>query len=232
LVDDAPLGPPIHAPGPYSVLWNAAGAAPGPHIVKAGAADVAGNTATSAPVTVTVPAPSPTVVQQGLWSGPFDWSPLVAVHMTLTPTGTVLIWDGEEEGLLSARLWDPSSGLFADVPNSANLFCSAHVVLPDGRVFVAGGHQADFIGIPDAKIFSRVLDLNAQTWTPIGTAALDGGSSVMYQPGKIMKSGLGRSPGFSTAPSVTTTYVLDMTQTSPAWRQTASMAFARNQHNL
>ena len=76
LVDDAPLGPPIHAPGPYSVLWNAAGAAPGPHIVKAVAADVAGNTATSAPVTVTVPAPSPTVVQQGLWSGPFDWSDL------------------------------------------------------------------------------------------------------------------------------------------------------------
>ena len=96
--------------------------------------------------------------------------------------------------------------------------------LPDGRV-IAAASQTD-------KIISRVLDLNAQTWTPIGTAALDGGSSVMYQPGKIMKSGLGRSPGFSTAPSVTTTYVLDMTQTSPAWRQTASMAFARNQHNL
>src|SRR5439155_7658459 len=73
LVDDAPLGPPIHAPGPYSVLWNAAGAAPGPHIVKAVAADVAGNTATSAPGTVTVPAPSGRGMQQGLWAGPVDW---------------------------------------------------------------------------------------------------------------------------------------------------------------
>ena len=92
--DGAGLGLPVPAPGPYSVLWNATGAAPGSHVLTAVAADTAGNTASSTPVTVTVPAPSPTVMQQGLWSGPFDWSPLVAVHMTLTPTGAVLIWDG------------------------------------------------------------------------------------------------------------------------------------------
>jgi len=54
----------------------------------------------------------------------------------------------------------------------------------------------------------------------------------MYQPGKVMKSGLARNPDFPSAPAVKTTYVLDMNQTSPAWRQTASMAFARTQHTL
>src|SRR2546429_1416783 len=47
-----------------------------------------------------------------------------------------------------------------------------------------------------------------------------------------MSAGPGESPGFSPAASVKTTFFLEMTQTSPAWRQTAAMAFARNQHNL
>jgi len=82
-------------------------------------------------------------------------------------------------------------------------------------------------------MISQVLDINAQTWTPVGSAtALNGGSSVMYRPGLVMKSGLGRNVDFSSANAVKTTYVIDMTQPSPAWRQTASMAFARTQHNL
>jgi hypothetical protein len=297
-------------------------------VLSAVATDQAGNSATSAPVSVTVPAPTATMVQSGLWSGPFGWNNFVAVHMTLTTTGQVLTWDGEDQGLLSARLWNPATGTFASVPNSANLFCSAHGVGTDGRVFVVGGHQQDFIGIPDLNLFdpvaatwtsaaamnfarwyptatglpdgkilvvsgsidcqtcivdtpevydpttnswqqlaaptakltlplyphmfvipdgrvvaagsqsdkivSQVLDLNAQTWTPFGgSTAVNGGSSVMYQPGKIMKSGLGRAPDMPVIASVRTTSVLDATQASPVWRQTtAQMAFARTQHNL
>jgi hypothetical protein len=54
----------------------------------------------------------------------------------------------------------------------------------------------------------------------------------MYTPGKFMKSGLGRDPDLPGAPSVATTYVLDMTAPAPHWRQTASMAFPRTDHNL
>jgi hypothetical protein len=54
----------------------------------------------------------------------------------------------------------------------------------------------------------------------------------MYAPGKIIKSGLGRDPDLPGAPSVATTYVLDMNQPAPAWRQTSSMAFPRTEHNL
>jgi hypothetical protein len=321
--DGTALGSPVPAPGPYSVLWNATGAIPGSHVLTAVATDGAGNTATSAPITVTVPSPSASAMQFGVWSGPFDWSPLVAVHMALTPTGTVVAWDGLEYGSYSAHLWDPRTGGFLEVPNVTNIFCTGHSVLQDGRVFVVGGHANSYVGIPDlnfldpvtgtweagppmafgrwyptttvlgdgrilvmsgtldcmtcivdtpeiynpstntwqqlstarlaldlyphayvlpdgrilvaanqeAPMISRVLNLNTLTWTAIGTS-LNGGSSVMYQPGKVMKSGLGWNPDLQDTAAVKTTYVLDMTEASPAWRQTASMAFARTQHNL
>ena len=54
-------------------------------------------------------------------------------------------------------------------------------VLPDGRIFVAGQD--------DKAISSKVLDLNTQTWATVDTRVLDGHSSVMYEPGKVMKAG-------------------------------------------
>jgi hypothetical protein len=39
------------------------------------------------------------------------------------------------------------------------------------------------------------------------------------------------NPDQGTGPSTSTAYVLDMTQTTPAWRQVASMAFTRTFHN-
>ena len=87
-------------------------------------------------------------------------------------------------------------------------------VLPDGRVIVAGSQ--------DEPVTTSVLDVNTQTWTTVDPDVVDGGSSAMYLPGKIIKSGaaLYNSPTLSVA----TTYVLDMAQPSPAWRQTPSMA--------
>jgi len=56
----------------------------------------------------------------------------------------------------------------------------------------------------------------------------------MYLPGKVVTSGLATAGGadVTSTPSTATTYVLDMTQPTPAWQQTASMAFARDFHNL
>ena len=39
-------------------------------------------------------------------------------------------------------------------PSPAELFCSGHTFLPDGRLLVAGGHIASDRGIPDISIFS------------------------------------------------------------------------------
>jgi len=54
----------------------------------------------------------------------------------------------------------------------------------------------------------------------------------MYRLGKVLKSGTSTDPDMPVFASAATTYVLDMTQPSPAWRQTASMAFPRTYHNL
>jgi galactose oxidase-like protein/Kelch motif protein len=78
-----------------------------------------------------------------------------------------------------------------------------------------------------------VLDIATQTWSAVDPAsAVDGGSSAMYAPGKILKSGRSVDPDQPVIPSTATTYVLDMNQSTPAWRQTASMNFARTYHTL
>jgi hypothetical protein len=96
-------------------------------------------------------------------------------------------------------------------------------LLPDGRVLDAGANEA--------PVVTRALDVATQTWTTIDPVVVDGHSSAMYLPGKIIKSGTGIDSGVSTGPSAATAYVLDMTKPSPAWRQIPSMAFGRAYHN-
>jgi hypothetical protein len=79
---------------------------------------------------------------------------------------------------------------------------------------------------------SQVLDVNMQTWSVVDPNMVDGGSSVMYLPGKAMKSGTSFHPDDPPVPSDDTTYVIDMTQPLPAWRRTPSMAFPRTYHTL
>lgn len=54
----------------------------------------------------------------------------------------------------------------------------------------------------------------------------------MVLPGKIMKSGTSTDPDMPVFNSAATTYVLDMNEPTPKWRQTSSMAHPRTFHNL
>jgi fibronectin type 3 domain-containing protein len=110
--------------------------------------------------------------------------------------------------------WTPLSNAKLSFPYYPHAF-----VLPDGRVLVSS--------TTEAPIISRVLDLNGQKWTGLGSSALDGGTAAMYRPGKILKAGTSVDPDTAVRQSVSTAYVLDMMQSSPAWRQVASMAFRR-----
>jgi hypothetical protein len=56
-----------------------------------------------------------------------------------------------------------------DGTTNANLFCSGHEFLPDGRLLVTGGHLADSRGLNQATIY----DPAANTWTP--TSAMNNG---------------------------------------------------------
>ena len=49
--------------------------------------------------------------QDGEWSAPISW-PIVAVHMSLEPTGEVFSLDGFDNAVNSERLWNPTTGIF------------------------------------------------------------------------------------------------------------------------
>ncbi|HEY9229854.1 MAG TPA: LamG-like jellyroll fold domain-containing protein, partial [Gemmatimonadaceae bacterium] len=153
------------------------------------------------------------------------WYPTV----TTLPDGRALITAGETGcsgcNALLPEVYNPLTNQVSTLTGaSANFPYYPHTyVLPDGRIFAAA--------TAEEPIISRVLDLSTQTWTNVGQQKLDGGSSVMYLPGKIMKTGTPHDPDLPPDPSTNKTYVIDMNAASPSWTQTAPMAFPRTYHN-
>jgi galactose oxidase-like protein/Big-like domain-containing protein len=123
------------------------------------------------------------------------------------------------------EIYDPSAKSWNQLTSAPFLFpYYPHAyVLPDGRMLVAG--------TTEAPIVSQVLDLTIPVWTSVGGAAVDGGSSAMYLPGKILKMGSSADIENASQPSLGTAYVLDMTVASPAWVQVGSMSFIRSFHS-
>jgi hypothetical protein len=146
----------------------------------------------------------------------------------ILPDGRFIVSSGEVNGAgtdeviheiynPSANAWTQLSGAPFKFPYYPHLY-----VLGDGRVLVSS--------TAEAPIVSQILDLNTITWIPVGGNAVDGGSSAMYLPDNILKMGKSWDPDDGSSPSVATAYVLDLTQVNPAWRQIASMTFARTYH--
>ncbi|WP_344092768.1 N,N-dimethylformamidase beta subunit family domain-containing protein [Microbacterium deminutum] len=94
-------------------------------------------------------------------------------------------------------------------------------LMPNGKVFAMG---------PSEDV-SYVLDVNAQTWTPVGASGVVNGSAVMYRPGKVLYSG-GAASVINTATAAAATSVIDLTAPSPTWRHTSPMNTARVYHTL
>jgi galactose oxidase len=143
--------------------------------------------AQSAPFTFTVETPD----KRGQWGELFTL-PNVGIHAHVLPSGLVLMWgrrDSPQQSLdtdpasalgpglppappatCTPFLWNPANGDTTPTPQptlahgttNANLFCSSHAFLPDGRLLVAGGHLADGHGLNQATIY----DSAANTWTP------------------------------------------------------------------
>ncbi len=150
--------------------------------------------AQSAPFTFTIETPD----KRGQWGDPVTLLN-VGIHAHVLPNGLVLMWgrrDNPQQSLDSDPasplgpglppapaatctpfLWNPANGdmtptpqpTLADGKTNANLFCSGHAFLPDGRLLVAGGHLADSHGLNQATIY----DSATNTWTP--TAAMTHG---------------------------------------------------------
>jgi hypothetical protein len=89
---------------------------------------------------------------------------------------------------------------------------------PNGRVFMAG---------PDATTY--YLDTaGTGAWSPFGSHVFKAkryyGSSVMYEPGKVLVMGGGDPP-------TATAEVINLRTAAPAWSSVASMSVPRRQHN-
>jgi chitodextrinase len=153
------------------------------------------------------------------------WYPTV----TVLPDGRAMVTGGETNcdgcEAVIPEVYDPNVNLWTQLTNAPlNVPYYPHIfVLPDGRVLNSSTGEA--------PVPARVLNLQTQTWTIVDPTVLDGGSAVMYRPGKVLKTGTSVNPDQATRPSVSTAYVLDMTQGSPAWVQVPSMNFARTYHN-
>ena len=92
----------------------------------------------------------------GRWGGPFTWgiagTPALAIHANLLPDGRVFTWSRSDR---SPVLWDPLTNNFTSTDRPADLFCSGHALLPDGRLIVSGGHSGvDNQGILSTQIFN------------------------------------------------------------------------------
>lgn len=106
------------------------------------------------------------IASAGQWSSPITWGAVgsVAIHAHLLPDGRVLTWGRSDKVPV---LWTPpasgtsGNGIFASMAEPADLFCSGHSFLADGRLLSAGGHS----GIDNKGILtSSIFDFNANTW--------------------------------------------------------------------
>ncbi len=165
---------------PYGVSWDTLTTTNGTHTLTARARDSLNQT-TSTPITVNVQNTDPRAIV-GEWSPVMNW-PLVAVHSTLMYTGEVLMWDAWETPTTQAKLWNPTTNTFTDVPLSATnagLFCSGHATDADGNLIVMGGHEPDSSGIknvysfnPTTKTWTRKADMQYPRWYPSVTQMPD-----------------------------------------------------------
>ena len=176
LLDGAPLGAEIIAP-PYSMTWNSTTVTDGSHTLSATARNGSGLSTTSTPVTITVQNNANSAVA-GSWSTPVS-IPAVAVNLILLPNGKVLFY---QDGA-TPTVWDYVNNTFTNVPAPANIFCSGHAMLADGRILVVGGYgeSNSTVGIKSAEIFDPVLlqwtpvpDMQYRRWYPNATTLPDG----------------------------------------------------------
>ncbi len=162
LVDGAPVGL-IATTSPGSFSLNTAQFANGGHAISASGLNGVRATGFAAPVNVSFSNASPgNPAATGLWSGTTPL-PIVSVHMALMPNSKILMNDGQSLGG-DARTWDTLTNSFNSVPVPANIFCTAHEQMADGRIFTAGGHNGGaHLGLPVANIF----DPATETWTAL-----------------------------------------------------------------
>lgn len=133
----------------------------------------------------------------GMWeyAQPFD-SKFNAVHEIASPDGKkVLLVAGSGNSIANFRagtfrsfMWIPSTDERREVPTPKDLFCSGHVLLPDGRALVVGGTASyrNFTGTKtmyafnfETERYERLSDMKVGRWYPSVIQGPDGRSLIV-----------------------------------------------------
>ena len=134
----------------------------------------------------------------GRWDTLTPDLPFFPVHAHLLPTGKVMLWPGDA-GISGndPRLWDPATPLTQTTTTllakpGYDVFCAGHAFLADGRLFVAGGHIQNGVGLRRASVYDPFLDkwsvapeipdipdMNAGRWYPTVTTLANGDALVV-----------------------------------------------------
>jgi hypothetical protein len=143
---------------------------------------------------------------------------------TTLPDGRILVTSGAQSCLTCLadipEIYNPITNKWTSM-TSARLgvpYYPFMYVLPNGKVVDAGANEE--------TVATSTLDPATGTWTMVDPNVVDGHSSAMYLPGKILKTGTAADSG-TMGNAASTAYVIDMNQATPAWRQVASMAYPR-----
>jgi hypothetical protein len=147
---------------------------------------------------------------------------------TTLPDGRVLVTSGADQNILD---YIPIPEVYNPVTNSWTRLNGANLTIPTyPHIYVLPTGKVGYTGNTEFPSEARMLDVAAQVWTMTDPAVVDGGSTVMWEPGRVMKCGSAADSGTS-GNSTNTTFVIDMNEAAPRWQQTASMAFPRTHHN-
>jgi Domain of unknown function (DUF1929)/Fibronectin type III domain/Glyoxal oxidase N-terminus len=166
------------------------------------------------------------------------WTRAANMHIARWYPDVVELADGRYVAIsgnsTNATTWADTPEVYDPVANTWSLLSKVNTsqvheeeypfsyLAPNGNVFTIGPSE-------DKSFF---LDVNNQTWTPVGgSSGIVNGSSVMYRPGKILYSG-GAASVTSTTPAQAGTSVIDLNAATPTWQPTAPMNMARVYHTL
>src|SRR5918995_1396326 len=136
---------------------------------------------------------------EGRWAAPIPTS-LVAIHMHQLPTGKVLLWGHQGD----AQLWDPANpgAGFTPVNLPYEVFCSGHAFLPDGRLFVAGGHISNNHGLPMGTIFDPISGNWSATQLPMARGRWYPTTTVLPNGEVLVVAGADENGAMVTVPEI------------------------------
>jgi N-acetylneuraminic acid mutarotase len=122
------------------------------------------------------------------------------------------------------EIYDPATQSWTSLVNSSKRlpFYPLMFLLPDGKIFYAGAENEVADSISTLENYVLDLDANPASWTKVATSMVNGGSGVMYEPGKILKSG-GRNGNTALDGAQT----IDLNQQMPSWKNTLTPMSAR-----